>query len=103
MNENYDDWADFYGVNNNKNDLNKFLKEIFESINENRPAVIRNQGCKFTEDVLCYLEDEWMIILCELDISVQARAMDLLDTLKQLRETVPTVAGKIAEMILENF
>lgn len=96
MNENYNDWADFYGE---KNDLNEFLREVFGSEDEDRPAIIRNPGCIFTENVLDYLEFEWMIVLAEFPIKIQNKAMDFLDKLKSRGESVQNTASKIARKI----
>lgn len=100
MNENYDDFYAFYGKKDEKkDDLNEFLKEVFGSEKEDRPAVIRNPGCIFTENVLDYLESEWMIVLVDCPISIQKKAIDFLDKLKARGENVQNTAAKIARKI----
>ena len=100
----------FVGKNNKKNDKDcydnkeeekaiRFIKEVFESANESRPAVIRNQGCEFTENVLCYLEDEWNIVLCEESINTQAVCMDILDAMKAKGQNISNTAGRIAKKV----
>ena len=96
---NYDDFYAFYGKNEEKpGDLNEFLWELFAR-KEDRPAIIRNPGCILTENVLDYLESEWMIVLAEQPIGIQKKAMDYLDKLKSRGENVQNIAGKIARKI----
>ena len=103
-NSEWDEWAEWAYKNNKRADNNedrtdRFIKEVFESANDKRPAVIRNQGCDFTEKVLCYLEDEWGIILCDLSINTQSVCMDILDAMKAKGQNISNTAGRIAKKI----
>ena len=90
---NYDDFYAFYGKNEEKPEgedsyesFLDYLKKGFDSKD-------------FTENVLGYLESEWMIVLAEQPFIVQKKAMDCLDKLKNRGEKVQNIAGKIARKI----
>jgi len=97
---NYNDWADFYGEKNgDKSKYEKFVEKIFNE-NENRPAVIRNPGCKFTEAVLAYLDYEWELNVIEMTIDIQTAVMDFIDEMKAANRNVVNTAGDIALKII---
>lgn len=101
MNNNYDDYMDFYNYkNNNKNDkYEKFLDELLGPEDEN-PSVVRNVGCRFTDNVLDYLASEWMVEIVYCSHDVQNKAIDLINELKG-KDSVPNVAAKIYKLTKE--
>lgn len=94
---NYDDFNDFH---NEKDDVNNFIREVFEEKSEDEDPMIRNIECEFTENVLAYLNEEWEVELMDYPVDVQAAALDVIDKMKDAGENVSNTAGKIAFSVI---
>jgi len=77
--------------------IERFLEAIFGPQDE-RPAVKRNPGCRFTEKVIEYLDREWSLDLIEAPVELQDQVIDMIDELKG-KENVPNACAKIMESI----
>ena len=86
---------------NAEENARKFLEMIFGAQEEDSdPAVIRNQGCTFTEKVVDYLFLEWEIELIDYPHEIQDRAIDMVDMMKARGASVPGTAAKIAMEVI---
>lgn len=81
-----------------KDPIDEFLEEVFGPDDDN-PCVLRNPGCKFTENVIDYLFFEWEVDVIQYDHEIQNKAMDVIDSMKG-SDNAPNTAAKIAMEVL---
>lgn len=86
-------------MNEEEDRAKRFLDEVFGPEDDN-PSVIRNVGCRFTDQVVDYLFQEWEVDLTHYPHHIQNKAMDVIDKMKNEGQNPVNAAGRIAMTVL---
>jgi len=78
--------------------MDGFFKDFFGVDDDNDP-ILRNRGCKFTDNVLNYLLYEWEIEVMDYPEEIKSKVMDEIDKGKE-KGNVPNTAAQIAMSVI---
>lgn len=79
--------------------MDGFFKDFFGVEDDDNDPVLRNKGCRFTDNVLNYLLYEWEIEVMDYPDDIKNRVMDEIE--RGVKEgNVPNTAAQIAMSII---